>query len=293
MLPMKGGNRGSQRQAEGSARNAVGGRRRGPGRRHGRRRRRRRRRGTGRVHLSREALPPRPRRREAGGRGARREEAGGPEAPVRDLMAYTFDQLVAYARQAGFPPDQAPTAAAVALAESSGNPDATHANGNRSTDFGLWQINSVHGQLLAGQNWRDPVANARMAFSVWQGSGWRAWTTYNTGAYRRYLNGTAPGGGGGGGLAALVPGLGGALGAPAATPGGVPAAAGGGGFDPFAGITAALDGIGSSFQGIAGAAAAVQKLALPQTWVRIMAGAFGIGFLGFGVVMLMREVRNG
>jgi hypothetical protein len=183
-------------------------------------------------------------------------------------MAYTFAQLVEYARQAGFPADQAPTAAAVALAESSGNPTATHTNNNRSTDYGLWQINSVHGSLLAGKNWRDPQVNAQMAYAVWKGSGWKAWSTYNSGAYRQYANGNV--------LAA----------------GSAGASSTGSASAPLDGVTAALDGIGKPFTSLADSLSVFHVLSLPQTWVRVMAGVFGAGLVGFGVVMLTREVRN-
>lgn len=195
-------------------------------------------------------------------------------------MAYTFAQLVEIATQAGFPADQAPTAAAIALAESSGNAGASHVNSNGSTDYGLWEINSVHGALLAGKNWRDPVVNAQMAFRVWSDAGrkWSPWSTYKSGAYTKYLNGNAP--------ATGSAGAGGALGSASGT-------ISGGITDPFAGVTAALDGIGSSFQSVAGIATMASKLALPQTWVRIMSGVFGAVLLGFGLVMLAREVKEG
>ena len=99
---------------------------------------------------------------------------------------------VAYvAAAAGFSGEDQPIAVAVAQAESGGDPNATHLNGNGTTDFGLWQINSVHVALLAMGDWRDPAANARMAYAVWQQSGWRAWSTYKSGTYRKYLDGCA------------------------------------------------------------------------------------------------------
>lgn len=177
-----------------------------------------------------------------------------------------YAALVGLAKQAGFPEGEAQTAAAVALAESSGNPTASHRNSNGSTDFGLWQINSVHSQLLAGKVWQEPSVNARMAYEVWKGSGWNAWTTYKTGAFRRYANGAnSPSGGA----------------APGATTG-----------DPFSGLTASLDGIGNSFSQISAFANTINKIAMPQLWVRVMAGVFGAGLVGFGVVMLTREVKH-
>lgn len=78
-----------------------------------------------------------------------------------------------------------------------------------------------------------------------------------------------------------------AAGAPVAGDGG-----GGSGLDPFSGITSALDGIGQSFQGIAGLATTASKLALPQTWVRIMSGLLGVFLLVFGLWKLVQEVKD-
>lgn len=92
-------------------------------------------------------------------------------------------QIAAVARAAGFPEAQIATAVSVCLAESGGKDDATNHNHDGSTDYGLWQINSVHSSILAVGAWNVPLDNARMALSVWRDSGWHAWTTYNTGKY--------------------------------------------------------------------------------------------------------------
>jgi len=102
------------------------------------------------------------------------------------MTTLSANQIAAAAQQAGFSGQDLVIAIAVALAESSGNPSATHSNSNGSVDYGLWQINSVHASLVAG-NWADPTSNAKMAYSVWQGSGWSAWTTYTSGAYLKYM----------------------------------------------------------------------------------------------------------
>lgn len=66
-------------------------------------------------------------------------------------------------------------AAAVALAESGGNPDAAHTNSNGTIDRGLWQINSVHGDAMSTF---DPQANAHAAYTLWKsGHSWRPWAT--------------------------------------------------------------------------------------------------------------------
>lgn len=100
-------------------------------------------------------------------------------------------QLAASAAQAaGFPAEQLVTAVAIAGAESGYDPTATHLNTDGSTDYGLWQINSVHAVLLTQGDWRDPGANARMALSVWQAAGgsWTPWSTFTSGAYTAHLS---------------------------------------------------------------------------------------------------------
>jgi hypothetical protein len=87
-------------------------------------------------------------------------------------VAYTFEQLKALWVQAGGNPAASAVAAAVALAESGGRPDAFNGNGGRSQDRGLWQINSVHG----AQSTFDPLGNARAAIAISNnGSNWKPW----------------------------------------------------------------------------------------------------------------------
>lgn len=120
------------------------------------------------------------------------------------MTTLSDSQIAGLAQGAGFTGSQIPIMVAIALAESSGNPGATHTNSNGSTDYGLWQINSVHnfsGNLL------DPQVNAAAARTVFNSQGFQAWSTYNSGAYTRYLgrgqaaaaNPTAATGGSGGG----------------------------------------------------------------------------------------------
>ena len=68
-------------------------------------------------------------------------------------------------------------AAEIAMAESGGRQFA-HSPTN---DFGYWQINGVHGALAT----YNPIGNAKAAIAIsGNGSSWRPWTTYVTGAYR-------------------------------------------------------------------------------------------------------------
>jgi hypothetical protein len=99
--------------------------------------------------------------------------------------SYNLQELAAIWVRAGGNAAFAPIAAAIAMAESAGNPNATNHNTNGSVDRGLWQINSVHG----AQSTLDPLANARAAVAISQnGKSWSPWTTYTTGAYKKFLS---------------------------------------------------------------------------------------------------------
>lgn len=94
----------------------------------------------------------------------------------------------AAAARAGFKGEALVVAVAVAGAESGWNPGATNSNTNGSTDYGMWQINSVHATLLASGDWRDPYQNAAMAKRVYDDAlGWGPWVAYTSGAYAKHL----------------------------------------------------------------------------------------------------------
>lgn len=111
--------------------------------------------------------------------------------PLYDSHRVTYDMavLVAAARTAGFPEGDVPTAAAIAMAESGGKPYATHRNVNGTTDYGVWQINSVHADLLRGGDWKDLNSNAKMAFSIYSAAGnsFSPWSTYKSKTYLPFL----------------------------------------------------------------------------------------------------------
>lgn len=83
----------------------------------------------------------------------------------------------------------AQVATAIALAESGGDASATNHNFNGSTDYGLWQINSIHSSILASGQWSDPSANAKMAHTVYANAGnsFSPWVTYTTGKYLAFM----------------------------------------------------------------------------------------------------------
>jgi TP901 family phage tail tape measure protein len=80
---------------------------------------------------------------------------------------------------AGGTPSEAHLMAAIALAESAGNPNAH----NPSGATGLWQI---LGSIIPG-NLDNPMVNARNAVAKFRSQGLGAWETYTNGAYRRYM----------------------------------------------------------------------------------------------------------
>lgn len=125
------------------------------------------------------------------------------------MAKITDAQIASAAVSAGFPREEIPTAVAVALAESGGNPLAVNANEpDGSVSRGLWQINSVHSALLQSNDWRDPAGNAKMAFIIWQRAGgkWSPWGAFNNQSFRLYLTrGQAVAGVTGGTLPAGLP----------------------------------------------------------------------------------------
>lgn len=85
----------------------------------------------------------------------------------------------------GGPKKLADVMAAIALAESRGRPNARHVNTDGSVDQGLWQINSSN---YSGSDIYDPNVNARWAIRLaTHGRGLRNWTTFTSGAYKKFL----------------------------------------------------------------------------------------------------------
>jgi len=105
--------------------------------------------------------------------------------------AYAPASLADLAAAAGFTGNEVAIAAAIAMAESSGNPRSIGDNG---TSFGLMQIHLPAHPEFQGWNLLDPRVNMAAAFSVYQQQGWTAWTTYKSGAYRSFLPSGLPAG---------------------------------------------------------------------------------------------------
>lgn len=105
-------------------------------------------------------------------------------------MGISYAQAEGLWIKAGGDPSVAPIAAAIVFPESGGNPSALNPtdNGGRQSSFGLWQIsNGTH--TPPDPNWSDPLTNAKLAVAKYKGAGnaFTPWGTYDSGAYKRYL----------------------------------------------------------------------------------------------------------
>lgn len=71
-----------------------------------------------------------------------------------------------------------------------GKCETYHYNTNGTLDWGYFQINTVH-LTRPGLNLRDLLdckANIDFAYQLYQERGFAPWSTYNNGAYRKYLH---------------------------------------------------------------------------------------------------------
>src|SRR5262245_23053210 len=100
------------------------------------------------------------------------------------MATFSYAQLEDLWIKAGGPRALAPLMAAVALAESDGNSDAH----NPSGATGLWQILGNPGP----GNAYDPLTNAKFAVAKYHEQGLGAWTTYTSGAYKKFMRGNVP-----------------------------------------------------------------------------------------------------
>lgn len=177
------------------------------------------------------------------------------------MTTYTYTQLETLWINAGGSKAIAPLMAAIAMAESGGNSTATNHNTNGTTDFGLWQINSVNGGSTA---LFDPAANAKEALKIYNSQGLKAWTTYNTGAYKQFYNSSI--------VASSLP---------------------QGGTDTSASLTSASGILGgllsfptqitTFFSDANDFVKAIMWLAQPSSWIRIGAFIIGVALLLFAI----------
>lgn len=106
---------------------------------------------------------------------------------ARAVTHFTVAQLRTVALMAGFTGQAADIAAAVAMAESGGNPDA-EGDLTLGVSRGLWQINLKAHPDFDPVRLFDPNYNAQAAFLVSsRGTNWKPWTAFNNGSYKKYL----------------------------------------------------------------------------------------------------------
>jgi hypothetical protein len=108
-------------------------------------------------------------------------------------IALTPSQIAQYAANAGFSGSALQTAVAIALSESSGNPNVIgDTNLTPGGSVGLWQINLAAHPEYDGSELLDPQANADAAYAIYQQAGgtFTPWSTYNSGAYTSALSST-------------------------------------------------------------------------------------------------------
>lgn len=104
----------------------------------------------------------------------------------------SVDDIITVATNAGFTGQDLVTAVAVAMAESSGNPNALGDIGIGQGSFGLWQINSYwHPEY--GPDFSklyDPQTNANAAYAIYvaAGNSFTPWSTFKTGSYQQFVN---------------------------------------------------------------------------------------------------------
>jgi soluble lytic murein transglycosylase-like protein len=118
--------------------------------------------------------------------------AGSITPPASGIMGPSA--IATLAQNAGFAGQDLAIAIAVALSESSGNPNAYNpetaaGNPQGKGSYGLWQINLNAHPEFAGSNLFDPVTNANAAYTVYTqaGGSFRPWTTFQNGAYESNL----------------------------------------------------------------------------------------------------------
>jgi hypothetical protein len=122
-------------------------------------------------------------------------------ANLSKAVAFSIAQLQGIAAVAGFPVSAVPTAAAVAMAESGGNPNAVgDLQITPGGSIGLWQVNLKAHPSYNRASLFDPAYNALAALAISSGGrNWAPWSTFNSGAYTQYLRPYGP---------AAVPGIG-------------------------------------------------------------------------------------
>jgi hypothetical protein len=169
--------------------------------------------------------------------------------------------------KAGGPKTEAKVAAAIALAESNGVPNAKNPEGPEHAE-GLWQIK---GQLVSGNPF-NPEVSAANAVAKWKAAGgFTPWTTFTEGAYKKYL-----GGGGLEGKGEIIPGE-----------YSVPVI--GGAAEYFTGLgKKTAEAINKETKPLQSTGEFIEALTSPSTWLRIAEGVGGAVLFFIGLKTLTK-----
>ena len=113
----------------------------------------------------------------------------------KPMPALNAQQIASLLQQQGFKREKIPTMTAIALAESSGRPQAFNPRGlDRS--YGLFQVNMYGGLgparmkqfgLKSEKELFDPQTNVRAAKQILESQGLGAWSVYKGGQYKQFL----------------------------------------------------------------------------------------------------------
>lgn len=118
------------------------------------------------------------------------DSASGGFTAVTGIGKLSASDISTYASTAGFEGDDLDKAVAIALAESSGNPNALGDTAiTPGGSVGLWQVNLKYHPEFTADQLRDPQQNANAAFQIYQAAGnqFTPWSTFKTGAYLAYM----------------------------------------------------------------------------------------------------------
>lgn len=107
------------------------------------------------------------------------------------MGTYTYAQIEGFWDNAGGDPSVAPIMAAISEAESSGSDIVQQGQPYASTGWGLWQITPGDSYPSIGTDnaLLNPQVNAEAAVAKYKSQGLGAWTTYQSGAYKQFLQG--------------------------------------------------------------------------------------------------------
>ncbi len=114
------------------------------------------------------------------------------------MPTFSREQIASALIRAGLPPDQVDTGIGIVFAESGARSEAVNDTPGVEYSVGPWQINLLAHPGVTSECASDLGCSTNYAVSLWQQQGWSPWTTYLTGAYKKFLGGSDVGPIGGG-----------------------------------------------------------------------------------------------